>query len=373
MRFIVSSTTLLKSLQAISGVLNSNNTLPILDDFLFKAVGDDLIITASDLETTMSVSVTPEMLEDAGMITIPAKILLDTLKTYHDIPLTFIINEDLSTVEISSESGKFKLAGHHGEEYPQTPLLDDPMTLSLKSEVLYSAITKTIFAAGNDELRPVMSGVFFQLSPEDATFVATDAHNLVRYRRADAASEESLSFIMPKKPLNQLKSNLSNDDSDVRIDYNVTNARFSFNNLVMVCRLIEGKYPNYDAVIPRDNPNVLTIAKAPLIAAIKRVAIYGNQSTHQIRFKMIGQMLTLTAEDVDYSNEGAEVLTCTYDGDDMEIGFNSKFLLEMLNNADTENIMIEMSAPNRAGLITQVDPENVNENMLMLVMPVMLN
>jgi DNA polymerase-3 subunit beta len=373
MRFIVSSTTLLKSLQAISGVLNSSNTLPILDDFLFRAEDGHLNITASDLETTMSVSITPEMLEDEGMITIPAKILLDTLKTYHDIPLTFIINVELSTVEISSESGKFKLAGHRGEEFPLTPVLEEPMTLTLKSEVLYSAITKTIFATGNDELRPVMSGVLFQLSPDDATFVATDAHKLVRYRRADAASEESLSFIMPKKPLNQLKGNLSNDDSDVRVDYNVTNARFSFNNLVMICRLIEGKYPNYDAVIPRDNPNVLTIAKAPLIASIRRVSIYGNQSTHQIRFKMAGQMLTLTAEDVDFSNEGAEVLPCSYDGADLEIGFNSKFLLEMLNNADTETIMIEMSAPNRAGLIMQVDPENVNENMLMLVMPVMLN
>lgn len=372
MKFIVSSNSLLKSLQAISGVINNSNTLPILDDFLFRAFEEQLIITASDLETTMSVSLLPEKLEDGGSIAIPAKILLDTLKTLPDVPLVFQIDPKTFAIEIAAAEGKFKLTGHNGAEYPSPPLLNDAVSFDIKSDILYNAINKTIFATGNDELRPAMSGVFFQLTPGNATFVATDAHKLVRYRRSDVTVDEEVSFIMPKKPLNQLKNNLP-DEENVRIDYNITNARFSFNNITMVCRLIEGKYPNYEAVIPRDNPSQLIAHRATLLNSIRRVAIFANQSTHQIRFRIAGQELNLSAEDIDFSNEGSERLQCQFNGADLEIGFNSKFLVEMLQNLHTDEVRMELSAPNRAGLIIPVDNDNESEDILMLVMPVMLN
>ena len=373
MKFIISSTTLLKSLQTISGVITTNNTLPILENFLFQGREEDILITASDQETTMSIAVTPSMMEDPDNITIPARILLETLKTYHETPLTFLIDTQSYSVEISADNAKFKLAGQSAEEYPRIPMLEEPATVTVKGELLNRAIIKTIFATGNDEIRPQMAGVFFQFTPEEATFVATDAHKLVRYRRTDAKASETMSFIMPKKPLNQLKNSVPSDDTDVVIEYNVTNARFSFLNVVLVCRLIEGRYPNYEAVIPRDNPNVMTIEKSILLAAIRRVSIYGNQSTHQIRFRIAGQMLSLNAEDIDFQNEALEELTCSYDGEDLEIGFNSKFMLEMLANVEVPRIRLEMSSASRAGLIIPEVEEPGDEDLLMLVMPVMLN
>ena len=372
MKFIVSSSLLLKNIQALSGVLNSSNTLPILDDFLFELKDDTLYITASDLETTMTVSLEPTKSEEPGMVAIPAKILLETLKTFADIPVTFTINNETLGVEISAGDGKYRLTGHRSDEYPQTPAMEETTSIELQGEVLSEAINKTIFAAGNDELRPVMSGVFCELTPDDVTFVATDAHKLVRYRRTDTKAEQSASFILPKKPLNQLK-NILGDGISVQIDYNQTNIFFAFNNVKMVCRLIDGRYPNYDAVIPTQNPNTLTIDRLSLLNSIRRVAIFANQSTHQVRFKLSGKELTLSAEDVDYSNEAKERLTCNYEGEDLEIGFNSRFLQEMLNNLDTDEVKFEMSAPNRAGLILPVDNDVEGEDILMLVMPVMLN
>lgn len=373
MKFIVSSTTLLKNLQAVSGVLSTNNTLPILDNFLFELLEGALKITASDLETTMTVAITPDMAEQEGRVAIPAKILLDTLKTFADIPVTFTINMENYSVEITAGEGKYKLTGQNAEEYPRVPNLENTAVLNVASDMLANAVSKTLFATGTDELRPVMSGVLCELSPENITFVATDAHKLVRYRRHDIHGESSVSFILPKKPLNQLKGILAWDDSPVKVEYNETNAYFSFQNIELVCRLIEGKYPNYEAVIPAENPNSLTISRVPFLNSIKRVAIFANQSTHQIRLKINGQELVLSAEDVDFSNEAKERLTCSYDGLEMEIGFNSKFLTEMLNNIDTEEVRLEMSAPNRAGILMPVNQENVDEDILMLVMPVMLN
>ncbi len=373
MKFIVSSTSLLRNLQAISGVLNASNTLPILDDFLFRLKEDQLEITASDLETTMTVTIPTTKAEEPGIVAIPAKILIDTLKTFSDLPLTFTINDETFGVEISTGEGKYKLTGHNSDEFPKVPVKADTTTLTLDSSTLAKAITKTVFAAGSDELRPVMSGVFCQLSPDDLTFVATDAHKLVRYRRLDTRSGEAVSFILPKKPLNQLKTLLLNKEFPVTIDYNQTNAFFSFENINLVCRLIEGKYPNYEAVIPRDNPNALLIDRASFLNSIKRIALFANQSTHQVRLKISGKELVLSAEDIDFSNEAKERLSCSYQGDSMEIGFNSRFLLEMVNNVDSEQLRLEMSAPNRAGLILPVDDDNKAEDLLMLVMPVMLN
>ena len=373
MKFIVSSTLLLKNLQSISGVLSTNNTMPILDDFLFEIKENELQITASDLETTMQVSIGMNQSDGVGNIAIPAKILLDTLKTFPDIPIAFDINLDDSAIELSTDEGKFKLSGHNADEYPQLPEIEEAQDFEIAADTLANAINKTIFATGTDELRPVMSGVLCELNEEDITFVATDAHKLVRYRRTDYAPGISSSFIIPKKPLNQMKSILSGgDDEKVQIKYNETNAYFHFNNVNVICRLIEGKYPNYDAVIPKDNTNSLTLERDALLNSIKRVSIFANQSTHQVRFGISGQELVLSAEDVDYSNEAKERLKCNYDGDDMEIGFNSRFIIEMLNNLSTEEVVFELSTSDRAGLIVPGEKQE-NEDILMLVMPVMLN
>lgn len=373
MKFIVSSTSLLKNLQAISGVLNASNTLPILDDFLFRLRDDQLEITASDLETTMTVSIPTTKADEPGVVAIPAKILIDTLKTFSDIPVTFTINDNTFGVEISAGEGKYKLTGHNSDEFPKVPVKENTASLTLDSATLAKAITKTVFAAGSDELRPVMSGVFCQFSPNDLTFVATDAHKLVRYKRLDARSEETSSFILPKKPLNQLKSLLANKEFPVTIEFNQTNAFFNFENINLVCRLIEGKYPNYEAVIPHDNPNVLLIDRSLFLNSIRRVALFANQSTHQVRMKISGKELVLSAEDIDFSNEAKERLSCSYQGDSIEIGFNSRFLHEMVANVDSDQLRFEMSAPNRAGLILPVDDTNKDEDLLMLVMPVMIN
>jgi DNA polymerase III subunit beta len=373
MKFIVSSSLLLKNLQAIIGVINTSNTLPILDDFLFELKEKELKITSSDLETTMSVTIKPDKSQELGSIAIPAKILVDTLKTFADIPVSFSINEANLGIEISAGDGKYKLSGHKADEYPHTPSVETTTSIELTSSLLSNAITKTLFATGNDELRLVLSGVFCELSPDDITFVATDAHKLVRYKRTDVKSTNAVSFIIPKKPLNILKNILGGQEMPVNIDYNRTNAFFTFQNVHLVCRLIDGKYPNYDAVIPTENPNRLTIDRDSLLTTIRRVSIFANQSTHQVRFKLTGKELVLSAEDLDFSKESKDRLTCAYEGDDLEIGFNSKFLVEMLNNIDTDEICLQMSAPNRAGILTPVNNENKDEDILMLVMPVMLN
>lgn len=380
MKFIVSSSSLLKQLQMLSGVLNSTNTLPILDNFLFEIDKGSLTISASDLETTINTHLTVES-KDSGNVAVPAKLLIDTLKTFPEQPLTFSIDKKRYAIEISSDYGKYKITGQNGDEFPKAPAVDNGQSIDIDAMVLGRAITKTLFAAGNDELRPVMSGVFVQFSPENTTFVATDAHKLVRYRRSDIKSTGSASFILPRKPLNLLKNVLGSVEGIVRVEYNATNARFSWGiapdgtvGSTLVCRLIDGKYPNYEAVIPKNNPNKLTIDTTALLGSIRRVSIFANKTTHQVRLKIAGSELNISAEDLDFSNEATERLTCSYSGDDMEIGFNSKFLAEMLTNIGSEEAMIEMSAPNRAGiLLPAAGKGNEAEDTLMLVMPVMLN
>jgi DNA polymerase III subunit beta len=372
MKFIINSHTLLRKLQSLSGIINSSNTLPILDDFLFELDETTLKVTATDLETTMVMTMEPSMADEPGKITIQAKLLLDFLKYLPDAPLTFTIDQSTLGVEILSTEGKYKLTGHNADDYPQLPELTDTTSVELSSSLLASGITKTVFATGNDELRPVMGGVFFELTPDYLTFVATDAHKLVRYRRMDANLGSSASFIVPRKPLNVLKNLLANEEFPVIVDYNVTNASFAFQNVKLYSRLIEGKYPAYEAVIPKDNKNLLTVDRLAFVNSVKRLSPFANQSTHQVRLRINGQELLMNAEDIDYSNEGVERLACTYEGEDMEIGFNSKFLLDMVSNLETEEICFELSGPTRAGIILPVAQENKNENILMLVMPVML-
>lgn len=371
MKFIVSSTYLLKQLQVLGGVINNSNTLPILDNFLFELKNSKLTVSASDLETTMSSTLDVESDQD-GSIALPARLLLDTLKTFPEQPLTFVV-EDNNTVEISSNHGKYALAYADGNEFPSAVELDNPSKTTISGDILATAISKTIFAAGNDDLRPVMSGVFFQFSTEGLTFVATDAHKLVKYTREDVKADQVAEFIMPKKPLNLLKGILAANDDALTIEYNDSNAKFTFENSVLVCRLIDGKYPNYEAVIPKENPNKLTIDRTQFLNSVRRVSIFSNKTTHQIRLKIAGSELNISAEDIDYSNKAEERLTCDYQGDDMQIGFNSRFLTEMLNNLNADQVQLEMSLPNRAGILTPIDGLDEGEQVTMLVMPVMLN
>jgi DNA polymerase-3 subunit beta len=361
----------LKQLQVLGGVINTSNTLPILDNFLFELDNNSLKISASDLETTMVSTIDVES-DSQGSIAVPARLLLDTLKTFPEQPLTFV-KEDNNTIEISSNHGKYAVAYADGEEFPNAVALEDPSQTVLNGDVLATAISKTIFASGNDDLRPVMSGVFFQFAKDGLTFVATDAHKLVKYSRTDVSATNEAEFIMPKKPLTLLKGILAGSDSDVTVEYNESNARFTFDNVELICRLIDGKYPNYEAVIPKENPNKLTIDRSQFLNSVKRVSIFSNKTTHQVRLKIAGSELNISAEDIDYSNKAEERLTCAYQGDDMQIGFNSRFLSEMLNNLNANEVQLEMSLPNRAGILTPIDGLDEGELVTMLVMPVMLN
>ena len=371
MKFIVNSSELLTELQKLSGVLSSNNTLPILDNFLFEIDDGKMIIVASDLETTMSTTLKADT-TDNGKITIPAKLLLDTLKTFSSQPLTFLIDDENYGIEINSENGIYKLAGQNSAEFPKTPTLNSSSSATINSLTFLNAINKTLFACGNDELRPVMSGMFCELSSEKITFVGTDAHKLVKHIRNDFSADSTSSFILPRKPLTLLKNTLIND-VDLKVEYNETNAMFTFDTTKIICRLIDGKYPNYEAVIPKENPNKLTISTSDLLNSIKRVSIYANKTTHQIRLSIKGSELQISSEDLDFANQAEERLSCQYQGEDMEIGFNSKFMIEMLNNIGSEEISLEMSASNRAGIILPLDGQDEGEETLMLVMPVMLN
>lgn len=373
MNFAVSSSTLLKHLQSISGVLVSNNTLPILDNFLFEISDSTLSIHASDIETTMITTLEVES-NKSGSICMPSNILLDILKNLPEQPVTFRVNEETLGIELASATGNFEMVGYPGEDFPKVKELERTQQTIMTSGVLSEAINKTIFATSNDELRPVMGGVFCEISPENMTFVATDAHKLVRYRRNESKATTNASFILPKKALTLLKNNLaSGDEAEISIDYNEDNALFKFRNIQLICRLIEGKYPNYEAVIPQENPNVLTIEREAFLNSIRRVSIFANKTTRQVSLKISGSELSISAEDIDFSNKANERLTCSYNGADIEIGFNSRFLIEILNNISSEEVKLMMSQPNRAGIIVPANPEDENEDILMLVMPVMIN
>tara|TARA_A100001011_G_C14321603_1_gene851022 strand:- start:8900 stop:10018 length:1119 start_codon:yes stop_codon:yes gene_type:complete len=371
MKFIVSSASLLKELQMLGGIINASNTLPILDNFLFEINGSILTITASDLETTFSSSINVES-EGNSIIALPARLLLDTVKTFSEQPLTFLKTEK-NTVEIIADNGKYAVAYVKGEEYPKSVQLTDAKSTKIQGNILYNAINSTIFASGNDDLRPIMSGVFFQFSKENLTFVATDAHKLVKYTRTDFKTDENAEFIVPKKPLQILKGILQSIDSEINLYYNETNAQFNFGHSVLTCRLIDGKYPNYEAVIPKENPNKMEINRLRFLNSVKRVSIFSNKTTYQIRLNIAGTAMKISAEDFDYSNSAEERLDCDYQGEDIKIGFNSRFLIEMLNGLDCNKVKLSMSLPNRAGLLTPTESNEEGEEITMLVMPVMLN
>ncbi|MDX2195678.1 MAG: DNA polymerase III subunit beta [Cytophagales bacterium] len=371
MKFIVSTASLLKHLTSLSGVIASNPIVPILENFLFEIDKEKLIITASDLQTTIITEMHVES-KEKGNICVPAKIFLETLRNLPEQPITINIDEDTYVITIRSSNGNYKLTGENASDFPKVPQIKNGTTVDISTEVLGKALASTIFATSTEDLRPAMTGVYFQLNDTNITFVATDGHRLVRYRRVDVATDNPSSIIIPRKSLGLLKSALPTENSPVKMEFNQSNAYFTFSNSMLICRLIDERFPDYENVIPIENPNKLTINRSELLNCLKRIQIYSNKTTHQVRLKMAGSELQVSAEDLDFSNEANERLVCEYVGEDMEIGFNAKFLLEMLTNLESDSIVINMSLPNKAGLINPLDGNN-NEDILMLVMPVMLN
>ena len=371
MRFIVSSSYLLKKLQIIGGVINSNNTMSILENFLFELSENKLTVSASDLETTIKGVIEVESTDTASIV-VPYKILIDTLKTFTEQALTFIINDN-NTIDIVSKNGKYTLAYLDSQEFPTVVEIENANRVTLMGDILATAIQSTFFATGNDDLRPIMNGVFFNFTEEALIFAATDAHKLVKYERQDIKSEQPASFVIPKKPLNLLKGILSGSETEVTIEYNESNAKFSFDQLDYVCRLIDGTYPNYEAVIPRENPNKLIVNRTLLLNSTKRISNFASKATHQMRVKITGNSLQIFAEDIEYNNRANETIPCNYEGDDMEIGFNSKFFMEMLSNLSSDDILLEMSYSNRPGILTPADGLDEGEKIYMLVMPTMLS
>ncbi|MTI41229.1 DNA polymerase III subunit beta [Fulvivirga lutimaris] len=371
MKFIVSSSVLLKQLSGINGVITTNPVVPILENFLFEISENKLVVTASDLQTSMITELEVES-KESGNIAVPARILLETLKNLPEQPVTFTIDEDSYSIEISSDNGRYKLAGENATDFPKVPTVSDDFSVDMSTDVLSSAINNTIFATSNDELRPAMTGVYMNLTDSNCTFVSTDGHRLIRYRRVDVASENGNAIIIPRKALNLLKTTLPSENINVTVEFNVSNAFFKFGNIKMICRLIDERFPDYENVIPQQNDNKMTIDKGEFLSSLKRIAIYANKTTHQVRLKITGSELQISAEDLDFANEANERLSCEHDGGDIEIGFNAKFLIEMLSNLHAKKIELHLSEPNKAGLLTPIEKDD-NEDILMLVMPVMLN
>lgn len=375
MKFIVSRDVLFKNLSAVSGVLSTNNTMPILDNFLFSISGNVLTVTASDLDATISASIDLIEVEGEGVVAVPSKTLLDTLKLTADMPIVFNIDIENKVMNFTADQGEYASPCYAGDEYPALPAMSEAKSFDIEAEVLQRAIGKTLFATSNDELRPNMTGVLCELSSENITFVATDGHKLVRYRNFKNHAEDFASFILPKKPLTQLKNILANASTSVKVDYssNTNHIQFSFDNIVLFSSLKEGKYPSYEKVIPTENNNHFIVERSEFLKCIRRASIYSNQSTYQVRIALSEENTTVSAEDIDYSNKAEEHVSGQFTGEAMNIGFNAKFLREMIEALDSTEIRIEMSQPNSPALIFPHNSANEDEDVLMLIMPVMLS
>lgn len=370
MKFIVSASSLLKHLQQINGVINANTVLPILEDFLFDIEDKKLSILATDLETVMRVQMDVESKAN-GKVCIPAKILMESLKNIPDQPLTFNIDKNYS-IEITSDNGKYKVMGENPDNFPKEPVAVDTNSFTISSSAFVTAINNTLFAVSNDDLRPAMTGVFFELNKNSIQFVATDAHRLVRYKRNDVKCPAADNFIVPKKPLSLLKNALPNNEDELEISYNSNHLFVTHGSTQLICRLIDARFPDYKVVIPVDNPYKLLVNKTDFQNALRRVSVFSNKSTNQVVLSISGSEMQLAAQDVDFSFEGNERMICQYDGEDLQIAFNAKFLIEILNAAGSNEVKIELSTPVKAGIIKPIE-EDENEELLMLVMPLMLN
>lgn len=378
MKFIVHGGTLARSLNAIGNLPGKNNTIPIVEHFLLSLEGNNLVISATDLETMASVSIELQDFDDMGKsrVCVPAKEFSVFINQATAAPLTIMVNEDYS-VDIVSNNGRYNFQGKEPDDFPQMIQVEDADKFTITSSALVNGISKTLFAVSQDEFRPQMSGVLFEFSSKGLTFVGTDSHKLVRMRNSNFATEDERAFILPKKTLNVLQKILSsiNEDLEVRVENNVSNIAFYFENFHIACRLIEGKYPQYEAAIPTNNPNKLIVSSSALMSTIKRIQIFANTTTNQIKLSLADKRLIITAEDVNYGTKGKEELSCDYEGDAMDIGLNSKYLTEIINNIETENICFEFSKPDRPCIVLPYEEETKEDNsedLLMLLMPVVL-
>ncbi len=373
MKFVVSSALLSSHLQTISRVINSKNALPILDCFLLELKDNKLTITAADNEIRMETFVEVANHEGEGSLAINAKNLLDPLRELPDQPLTFDINDETLEVYIYYHNGKYNFIGLKSEEYPQPkPLNETAVSISFDSQILLSGINRTVFATADDELRPVMNGIFFDISTENLTFVASDGHKLVRVASSDVKAESNASFILPKKPANLLRSVLPKEDGEVIVTFDENHAIIKLSKYNMLCRFVEGRYPNYNSVIPVDNPNKVTLDRLNFLNAVKRVSVFANPSSNLVKMQLSEDKIVITAQDIDYLTAAEEMIACQYSGTAMSIGFKADFLADILNNIPSTEVIIELSDPSRAGIIIPVENE-VNEEMLTLLMPMMLN
>lgn len=374
MKFVVSSTELLSHLASISKVISNKSTMPILDNFLFQLSETELTITASDLESTLITSLELENIEGEGAIAVPAKLITDTLKEFPEQPLTFQIDSESYNIEIFSDNGKFSIMGQNAEDFPEQPQLDEEgsSSIDLSHVALQKGIEKTLFATADDELRPVMNGIYIELSPDFMSFVASDAHKLVRYRRTDVKAEFESSFILPKKPASLLRNLLPKEEFDVKVEFDDKNAFFILSNYKLICRLVEGNYPSYNSVIPNSNPNKMTIDRLNFFNTVKRVSVFSNAASNLVKLNINENQVIVSAQDIDFSISAVERLNCEYEGEEIEIGFKSTFLQEILTNISTAEVKVEMSDPTRAGLLLPAENDD-HEDMLMLLMPMIIN
>lgn len=373
MKFNVSSSKLFSQLQAVSRVINSKNALPILDDVLFELVGNELKLTASDGETTVRTAIEVEGAEGGGKVASAAKLLLETLREFSEQPLAFTIDEQNFAVNMVSQNGTYSFVGVNGNEYPEMPQDEvDAQELSLPATTLQSAIEKTIFCTADDPLRPVMNGIYFDILEDSLVLVATDAHRLVRYSNTSVKAGMASNFILPKKPAALLKNLLAKEEAEVKVTFGQKNARFEFDKTIVVCRRIEGRFPNYNAVIPQSNQNVVTVDRQTMVNACKRVAVFANNGTAQLRLALSENQIKISAQDIDFSTSAEEMIQCDYQGMSMAIGFKAPFLIDLLSTVGTTDVQLKLADPARAGLILPVAEEG-EENVLMLLMPMLLN
>lgn len=371
MKFIVPSQDLLERLLLVNGAVVSKPVLPILENFLFKIEKEKLTISSTDLETSMTTSMDVQSKDDIS-VAVPSKLIIETLRSLPSQPVTFTVDPANYNIELSTANGRFKLAGLSADDYPKITDIESTGSFNMPAKLLSRAISKTLFATSTDDLRQNLTGVFVELFADSVNFVATDANRLVKFSRTDVKPGIESNFIIPKKALNLLKSAVPNSDDEIEIAFNNSNVSFTISNLQLICRLIEERYPDYAAVIPKDNDQTLAVERGSMLSTTRRISIFSNKTTHQVRLAINGSELTISAEDLELANEAQESIVCEFDGADLEIGFNSKFLVDMLSNFDTDQVQLKLSAPNRAGIMVPSENEE-NEEIEMLIMPMMLN
>ena len=373
MKFIVSSTGLFSHLQAISRVINSKNSLPILDCFLMELSENGMSITASDSETTLTTSIEANEVEGYGRFAVSSKTILDALKEIPEQPLTFDVNMESWEIQVKYLNGKFSLMGRNADEFPETPALrEEAVNVGIAANILLAGINRSLFATADDELHPVLNGIFFDITTENITFAASDGYKLVRNKTFASKGEEKAAFILPKKPATLLKNLLPKEQGDVQISFDGRNAVITLENFLLTCRLIEGRYPNSNSVIPQNNPHKVIVDRVAFISALKRVSVFSSAASSLIKLHLENNSIQVSAQDIDFSTSAEETLNCQYEGAPLSIGFKPTFLVDILNNITTQEVLMELADPSRGGVILPTEQEE-NDDLLMLLMPMMLN